>query len=121
MFTENSWAWSTFGSGPGAPAAIWIGFNDLNIEGQFEWVSGDPVIFTNWAASQPASLSGNHDGVWMQGPSGQWFDFDTSSTHPSLIQVASPDWLVERVLQYGEDAEVVGPALYREAVRRAVS
>lgn len=36
-------------------------------------------------------------------------------------QVASPDWLVERVLQYGADAEVVGPAFYRAAVRRAVS
>ena len=36
------------------------------------------------------------------------------------FQVASVDWLVNHVLQYGADAEVVGPAAYREAVRRAV-
>ncbi len=37
------------------------------------------------------------------------------------FQVASVDWLVNHVLQYGADAEVVGPAAYREAVRRAVT
>jgi proteasome accessory factor C len=36
-------------------------------------------------------------------------------------QAASADWLVERVLQYGAEAEVVEPEFYREAVRRAVS
>lgn len=34
---------------------------------------------------------------------------------------ATTDWLTERVLQYGADAEVVGPWFYRDAVRRAVS
>lgn len=52
--------------------------------------------------------------------------YPSATTHDDgavtvTYQVASPDWLVERVLQYGEDAEVVGPALYRAAVRRAVS
>lgn len=36
------------------------------------------------------------------------------------FQVASVDWLVNQVLQYGADAEVVGPPAYREAVKRAV-
>ena len=36
-------------------------------------------------------------------------------------QSATTDWLTERVLQYGAEAEVVGPGFYREAVRRAVS
>ncbi len=35
--------------------------------------------------------------------------------------VSSMDWLVRRVLEYGADAEVVGPEAYREAVRRAVA
>ncbi len=35
-------------------------------------------------------------------------------------QVASVDWLVRHVLQYGAEAEVVSPDEYREAVRRAV-
>jgi predicted DNA-binding transcriptional regulator YafY len=35
--------------------------------------------------------------------------------------VSSVDWLVGRVLEYGADAEVLGPDAYREAVRRAVA
>jgi proteasome accessory factor C len=33
----------------------------------------------------------------------------------------SVEWLVRRVLEYGPDAEVLGPPTYREAVRRAVA
>jgi proteasome accessory factor C len=36
------------------------------------------------------------------------------------FQTASVDWLVRHVLQYGAEAEVVGPGAHREAVRRAV-
>jgi predicted DNA-binding transcriptional regulator YafY len=37
------------------------------------------------------------------------------------FRTASADWLVRFVLQYGADAEVLGPPAYREAVRRAVA
>lgn len=37
------------------------------------------------------------------------------------FRASSMDWLVRRVLEYGPDAEVVGPEEYREAVRRAVA
>lgn len=36
-------------------------------------------------------------------------------------QVASAEWLVRHVLQYGTEAEVLEPAGYRDAVRRAVA
>jgi proteasome accessory factor C len=35
-------------------------------------------------------------------------------------RVASLDWLVRRVLQYGPEAEVLGPEVYREGVRWAL-
>jgi len=35
------------------------------------------------------------------------------------FQCASVDWLVRTVLQYGDQAEVLGPPAYREAMRRA--
>jgi predicted DNA-binding transcriptional regulator YafY len=37
------------------------------------------------------------------------------------LLVAQPEWLVNNVLQYGVDAEVMGPPVYRAAVRRAVA
>jgi predicted DNA-binding transcriptional regulator YafY len=37
------------------------------------------------------------------------------------LPATSMQWLVRRVLEYGDDAEVIGPAAYREAVRRAVA
>jgi proteasome accessory factor C len=36
------------------------------------------------------------------------------------FRVAEPTWLVRHVLQYGPEAEVLGPPEYREAVERAV-
>jgi proteasome accessory factor C len=36
------------------------------------------------------------------------------------FKTASVDWLVRTVLEYGAEAEVLGPPAYREAVRRAV-
>jgi proteasome accessory factor C len=37
------------------------------------------------------------------------------------LPATSTQWLVRRVLEYGDDAEVIGPAAYREAMRRAVA
>ena len=36
------------------------------------------------------------------------------------FQVADPAWFVREVLQYGAEAEVLGPEALREAVRRMV-
>ena len=37
------------------------------------------------------------------------------------FSAASPEWLIRRVLEFGADAEVVEPARYRDAVRRAIA
>ena len=55
-----------------------------------------------------------------------------SESHPSATrnedgsvtvtyEAASTEWMVERVLQYGPDAEVLEPGLYRDAVLKGVS
>jgi predicted DNA-binding transcriptional regulator YafY len=36
------------------------------------------------------------------------------------VRTASVDWLVRMVLYYGDQAEVLGPPVYRDAMRRAV-
>jgi len=62
---ENTFVFS-FGGGQ------WIGYNDLTLEGTFEWVSGEVVspLYENWANGEP---SADADTVHMQGD-GTWND-----------------------------------------------
>jgi predicted DNA-binding transcriptional regulator YafY len=46
---------------------------------------------------------------------------DCGNGHAEVtFKTASVGWLVRTVLQYGAEAEVLGPPAYREAMRRAV-
>jgi Ca2+-binding RTX toxin-like protein len=68
---ENQWLINTFGTAE----SFWIGLNDVNNEGVFEWVSGEPVTYTNWAAGEPNNI-GDEDYGELN-PSfapGQWND-----------------------------------------------
>ncbi len=48
----------------------WLGLSDVDTEGQFVWVTGEPLTFTNWDPGQPDNNSGLQDcvrqnrGVW---------------------------------------------------------
>jgi len=66
---ENEWIRSTFPAY--GPHNMWIGLNDIVEEGVFEWVSGEPVTYTNWEPGQP---SGDSDVVGMGYVNGQWGD-----------------------------------------------
>jgi len=58
----------------GADRRTWIGFNDVEIEGTFQWRSGEPVTFTNWNAGEPNDFGGAEDYAEMLGGNGQWND-----------------------------------------------
>lgn len=58
---------------------VWIGLNDVAVEGTFEWSNGDAFAFSNWAAGEPNNQGGNEDfvemnrfglGLWNDLPSG---------------------------------------------------
>ena len=37
----------------------WIGANDKDSEGNFTWVSGKPLTYTNWDQDQPDDINAN--------------------------------------------------------------
>jgi hypothetical protein len=53
--------------------SAWIGLNDSNNDGQFEWGCGDPLDYTNWYPGQPNNYNGSQDCVEMLN-NGQWND-----------------------------------------------
>jgi len=32
---------------------VWVGLNDIAVEGTFEWIGGEPVSYTEWIAGEP--------------------------------------------------------------------
>lgn len=55
---------------------VWIGLHDLDVEGQFEWVSGGPVSDTNWRANEPNNAGYGEDCVEVEPVTGLWDDED---------------------------------------------
>nr|XP_042124174.1 low affinity immunoglobulin epsilon Fc receptor [Peromyscus maniculatus bairdii] len=51
----------------------WIGLRDLNVEGEFVWMDGSPVGYSNWNPGEPNNAGQGEDCVMMRG-SGQWND-----------------------------------------------
>ncbi|RYY65243.1 MAG: HYR domain-containing protein, partial [Chitinophagaceae bacterium] len=58
------------------PAFIWIGHTDRAVEGDFRWVTSEPVTYTNWNGGEPNNAGGNEDwAVINWGPNGTWNDW----------------------------------------------
>jgi len=53
--------------------SAFIGLHDLNQEGQFEWVSGESMVYKNWYPGQPNNYQGRQDHVRLL-KNGQWDD-----------------------------------------------
>ncbi|XP_076144575.1 FRAS1-related extracellular matrix protein 1a isoform X3 [Alosa pseudoharengus] len=51
---DMNWLWDFSGRKP-----FWIGLNDRESRGRWEWVGGEPVSYTNWRRSPPRSREGN--------------------------------------------------------------
>ena len=66
---EEDWLKQTFGSQP-----YWIGLQENPTTGQFEWVSTEPVTYTNWAPGQPNDPAVDNVAVMNSPATGQWSD-----------------------------------------------
>jgi len=84
---EQQWFDDTFidkGLPPAQQLHIWIGINDIEEEGNWRWVSGEPVTYTNWDTNQP----GDHPeleedwGFTTRAYDGRWHDGEVD--YPTL-------------------------------------
>jgi len=88
LVTINNIAENTFIQTTLVPAGdhVWIGYNDIAVEGSFVWVSGEVVVplFENWSATNPDNGGGSEDVTAFKFPEGEWNDFFSSPTIPTL-------------------------------------
>lgn len=83
---EENWVWNTFlpvlAPNPGVPPEhkyrFWIGFTDSEAygatEGQWRWVTGEPVTYTNWGPGEPNNSSEGEDFAESIRPANFWND-----------------------------------------------
>ena len=68
---ENAYVFNTFATFGGTSRTLWIGLNDLTVEGTFVWSSGEAVTYTNFAPGEPNdgdATTGSQDYVSINGP-----------------------------------------------------
>ena len=81
---EQKWLVNVFGTAP-----YWIGLADSEKEGDWKWMNGEPITYTNWAPDEPAdSDHGEGDHVFMGlTPDGKWY----------LVGPGNPKWRMARM------------------------
>jgi alpha-tubulin suppressor-like RCC1 family protein len=83
---ENTWLMTTFSPFFTTSFQLWIGLTDQTVEGQYQWISGEPATFANWGQGEPNNYVPDEDFAFMVGtsiyglPPGTWVD---SSSLPS--------------------------------------
>lgn len=68
-----------------ATGSLWIGLNDRDREGDFRWISGDPVTHTAWRAGEPNNAGDEDCAEWSPGD-GQWNDLACEAQLGSLCE-----------------------------------
>jgi hypothetical protein len=82
--TEEQWLQSTFGTSE----SFWIGLTDKVSEGNFVWINGEPVTYTNWYPNEPNDSLGNEDYTHMN-VAGKWNDHNSTAVFRGLIEIPS--------------------------------
>lgn len=91
---EELWLRGQFGTN----AYLWIGFNDIGSEGNWQWASGEAASYTNWWTGEPNNHGG--DGIeedaaimnWATpGPYGDgWNDLPVGGGLQGIVEIAGP-------------------------------
>lgn len=68
---------------------VWIGASDSMVEGDFRWVDGTSITYTDWGIAQPVD-KGNEDCIALKNFAGEWKWEDTGCDFTAAGYVCSP-------------------------------
>ena len=85
---ENTALFQNLGTKMNLPR-LWIGLSDAAVEGQFRWISGDPLELSLWRAGEPNDSGGEDCAEWGS-LDGRWNDLACGSSLPSLCEKPQP-------------------------------
>ncbi len=100
---ENEWVRANVANYGGVDRRLWIGFNDVQVEGQFTWTDGTPTSYTNWNPGEPNNSGGIEDFTELLGSNGRWNDQDADGNGQQI-----------GVAELGDTAPVCAPDLDRD-------
>ena len=127
---EQEWVFATFGTFDERYRSLWLGLNDELNEGDFVWVSGEPVTYLNWLWDIiPGDGYGGEDyvhmirvsegvlnveGEWnnLSSPTSPYYNFDplhgVIEVSNDVVPVEPSTWGRIKAM-YGGEAEVLPP------------
>ncbi len=73
---ENEWIRANVANFGGTAREVWLGLGDVAVEGNFQWVNGEPLSYTNWAPGEPNNYF-EEDYVEMYPTIGTWNDVNS--------------------------------------------
>jgi Lectin C-type domain len=95
---DQKWIFSTFSAYEGTNHNLWIGLHRSFHGGALVWVTGEKLVYANWAGGQPDNAGGIQDFVFMASatrpwgfPAGSWAD----ATDSELVDSIVPNGVVE--------------------------
>jgi hypothetical protein len=73
---EHDWILAQWHNWQGLDRDLWIGLTDQAVEGNFVWIDGTPVGYTNWDLNEPNDGAGGEDYTAMRqnNPAAFWND-----------------------------------------------
>lgn len=80
----NSFLQQAFAAG--ATGDLWIGLNDQGSEGNFSWIGGGALTYTNWQSGQPDN-NGGADSAVLTIANGVWYDDLSRTARRGLVEV----------------------------------
>ena len=81
---ENQWLSSAIGQ-----LSTWIGLNDIQKEGEWVWVDGSAITYTNWSYGEPNDQGSEDFGSISANSAGMWNDLSVYSQLYGIIEYPS--------------------------------